>query len=70
MVESLFVKARNLIRSNRHDHPWLEVDNMQLLRDALLHREKKYENNRKWFSLAAAQIFCNDLTIQNLLSAN
>jgi len=68
MDESLFVKARNLIRSNRNDHPWLGVDNMQMLRDAVLYWND-YENNREGFSLAAALIFGKDLTIQNLLPA-
>ena len=68
MDESLFVKARNLIYSNRFDHPWLAVDNMQMLRDAVLYWND-YENNREGFSLAAALIFGKDLTIQNLLPA-
>ena len=68
MDESLFAKARNLIRSNRADHPWLTVDNMQMLRDAVLYWND-YENNREGFSLAAALIFGKDLTIQNLLPA-
>ena len=68
MNESLFDKARNLIRSNRADHPWLTVDNMQMLRDAVLYWND-YENNREGFSLAAALIFGKDLTIQNLLPA-
>jgi hypothetical protein len=35
--ETLFDKARNLIRSNRSDHPWLSVSNEQMLRDAVLY---------------------------------
>ncbi|MDR1583052.1 MAG: putative DNA binding domain-containing protein [Prevotellaceae bacterium] len=68
MNEPLFEKARNLIYSNRTDHPWLSVDNMQMLRDAVLYWND-YENNREGFSLAAALIFGKDLTIQNLLPA-
>ena len=68
MDESLFVKARNLIRSNRFDHPWLDVDNMQMLREAMLYWND-YENNREGFSLAAALFFGKDLTIQSLLPA-
>ena len=68
MDETLFVKARNPIRSNRYDHLWLSVDNMQMLRDSVLYWND-YENNRKGFSLAAALIFGKDLTIQNLLPA-
>ncbi|MDR0419865.1 MAG: putative DNA binding domain-containing protein, partial [Prevotellaceae bacterium] len=68
MNELLFDKARNLIRSNRADHPWLSVDNLQILREASLYWND-YENNREGFSLAAALIFGKDLTIQNLLPA-
>ena len=68
MDESLFEKARNLIRSNQPNHPWLAVDNMQMLRDAVLYWND-YEQSREGFSLAAALIFGKDLTIQNLLPA-
>jgi ATP-dependent DNA helicase RecG len=68
MDEALFEKARNLIRSNRADHPWLTVDNMQMLHDAVLYWTD-YENTREGFSLAAALFFGKDLTIQNLLPA-
>ncbi|MDR0796279.1 MAG: hypothetical protein LBE79_09575, partial [Tannerella sp.] len=66
--ESLFDKARNLIRSNRNDHPWLSVDNMQMLRDAVLYLND-FEQNKEGFTLAAALLFGKDLTIQNLLPA-
>jgi ATP-dependent DNA helicase RecG len=66
--ESLFDKARNLIRSNRNDHPWLTVDNMQMLRDAVLYW-KDFEQNKEGLTLAAALLFGKDLTIQNLLPA-
>jgi ATP-dependent DNA helicase RecG len=68
MDESLFDKARNLIRSHQPNHPWLAVDNMQMLRDAVLYWND-YEQSREGFSLAAALIFGKDLTIQNLLPA-
>jgi len=68
MDEALFTKVRNIIRGFNPQHPWLDVDNMQMLRDASLHWND-YENNREGFSLAAALIFGKDLTIQNLLPA-
>lgn len=68
MDESLFDKARNLIRSHQPNHPWLAVDNMQMLRDAVLYWND-YVQCREGFSLAAALIFGKDLTIQNLLPA-
>jgi ATP-dependent DNA helicase RecG len=68
MDESLFDKARNLIRSHQPNHPWLAVDNMQMLRDAVLYWHD-YEQNKEGFTMAAALIFGKDLTIQNLLPA-
>jgi ATP-dependent DNA helicase RecG len=68
MDESLFDKARNLIRSNRSDHPWLTVSNEQMLRDAVLYK-KDYEQAKEGFTLAAVLLFGKDLTIQNLLPA-
>jgi len=68
MDEALFTKVRNIIRGFNTEHPWLNVDNMQMLRDASLYWND-YENNREGFSLAAALIFGKDLTIQNLLPA-
>ena len=68
MDEALFTKARNIIRGFNPEHPWLSVDNMQMLREASLHWND-FENNREGFSLAAALIFGKDLTIQNLLPA-
>ncbi|MDR2232517.1 MAG: putative DNA binding domain-containing protein [Tannerella sp.] len=66
--ETLFDKARNLIRSNRNDHPWLTVDHKQMLREAALYLHD-YEQGNEGLTLAAALIFGKDLTIQNLLPA-
>jgi ATP-dependent DNA helicase RecG len=66
--DSLFDKARNLIRSNRSDHPWLSVSNEQILRDAVLY-SNDYEQSKEGLTLAAALLFGKDLTIQNLLPA-
>jgi ATP-dependent DNA helicase RecG len=66
--QSLFEKARNLIRSYRSDHPWLSVSNEQMLRDASLY-QRDIEQGKEGFTLAAALIFGKDLTIQNLLPA-
>ena len=68
LEESLFDKARNLIRSNRSDHPWLTVSNEQMLHDAVLYWHD-YEQIKEGFTLAAALIFGKDLTIQNILPA-
>jgi ATP-dependent DNA helicase RecG len=66
--DGLFVKARNLIRSYRGDHPWLSVDDEQMLRDSTLWR-KDFATGEEGLTLAAALIFGKDSTIQALLSA-
>ncbi len=66
--EGLFEKARNLIRGYRSDHPWLSVDNEQMLRDSSLWR-RDFATGEEGLTLAAALIFGKDSTIQDLLSA-
>jgi ATP-dependent DNA helicase RecG len=64
----LFDKARSLLRAANPDHPWLEEDNMTLLRRALLYR-KDFKTHDEGFTLAAALIFGKDVTIQSILPA-
>jgi ATP-dependent DNA helicase RecG len=64
----LFEKARNLIRSNRSDHPWLLVDDLTMLKEAVLWR-KDFNSGKEGFTLAAALLFGKDTTIQSLLPA-
>ena len=68
MDESLFEKARKYIHSIQHDHPWLTVSNMQMLREAMLYLND-FEQNKEGFTLAAALLFGKDITIQSLLPA-
>lgn len=65
---NLFVKAKTLIRNNRSDHPWLLIDNEQMLRESTLWR-KDYKSGEEGLTLAAALIFGKDTTIQSLLPA-
>ena len=69
MDETLFDKARNLIRSNKYKHPWLAVDNMQMLADAMLYSKAHGQQIEEGFTLAAALLFGKDHTIQSLLPA-
>jgi ATP-dependent DNA helicase RecG len=64
----LFEKARNLIRSNRSDHPWLLVDDLTMLKEAVLWR-KDFNSGEEGFTLAAALLFGKDTTIQSILPA-
>lgn len=65
---SIFEKARNLIRSNRSDHPWLLVDNLTMLKEAVLWR-KDFNSSKEGFTLAAALLFGKETTIQSILPA-
>jgi len=64
----LFDKARALIRSVNSTHPWLEEDNLTILRRALLYR-KDFKTGKEGLTLAAALIFGKDETIQSILPA-
>jgi len=66
--ETVFQKALNLIRNNKSDHPWLELDKMEILQNASLWR-KDFETGEEGLTLAAALIFGKDTTIQSLLPA-
>lgn len=64
----LFDRARALIRGYRSDHPWLALDNEELLKSSSL-RVKDYQNGAEGLTLAAALIFGKDTTIQAILPA-
>ncbi|MEI7527081.1 MAG: hypothetical protein WCJ95_22215, partial [Mariniphaga sp.] len=65
---SLFEKARQIIRNNKSDHPWLLVSEERMLRDSVLWR-KDFQTGEEGFTLAAALIFGKDTTIQSILPA-
>lgn len=64
----LFTKARNLIRSQRSDHPWLAIKDEEMLKEASLWR-KDFKTGQEGLTLAAALIFGKETTIQSLLPA-
>jgi len=65
---ALFEKARQIIRNNRSDHPWLMVGEEQMLRDSTLWRID-FQTGEEGLTLAAALIFGKDSTIQSILPA-
>lgn len=65
---TLFLKFRELLRSNRSDHPWLFVSDEQILRDAGLLR-KDFIRNEYGLTLGAVLLFGKDTTIQSILPA-
>lgn len=66
--KEVFVKARNLIRSNKSDHPWLFLDDLSMLKEAVLWR-KDFTSGNEGLTLAAALIFGKETTIQSIVSA-
>lgn len=63
----LFTIARNLIRSNSINHPWLNLDNEQLLKIAGLYGRDSV-TNKEGYNLAAVLLFGKDETILNAVS--
>ncbi|MES2733379.1 MAG: RNA-binding domain-containing protein [Bacteroidota bacterium] len=62
----LFPKIRNLIRSNNPNHPWLALDDEQLLQKAGLWK-RDWESGREGYTLAAALLLGKDEIIQQIL---
>jgi ATP-dependent DNA helicase RecG len=62
----LFPKVRNLIRSNAFNHPWLTLDDHQLLVKAGLWR-RDWQAGQEGYTLAAALLFGTDEVIQSIL---
>lgn len=59
-------KAKNLIRSNRSDHPWLALSDSDFFRQANLYRFDINEG-KSGFTLAALMLFGSDEIIQSAL---
>lgn len=63
---ALFPKTRNLIRSNQVNHPWLLLDDEQLLKTAGLWR-RDFQSGQEGYTLAAALLLGRDEVIQQIL---
>ncbi|MEZ4828232.1 MAG: putative DNA binding domain-containing protein [Bacteroidia bacterium] len=64
--ETLFPKIRNLIRSHNINHPWLSLDDHQLLEKAGLWK-KDFQTGQEGYTLAAALLLGKDEVIQHNL---
>ena len=64
--QSLFDRVRKLARSQRPDHPWLEMDNKELLKSAGLYK-KDMETGETGYTLAAVLLLGKDDVITNVL---
>ncbi len=62
----LFPRIRNLVRSNRPDHPWLNLSDEELLRSAGLWRRDLQEGT-EGYTLAAALLLGDETTIRDVL---
>ena len=63
---SLFPKVKNLIKSNNPDHPWLTLNNEQLMEKAGLWK-KDYHSGLEGYTLAAVLLFGKDEVIQQIV---
>ena len=57
---------RKLARGQRPDHPWAELDDIELLKSTRLFH-KDYQSGKQGFTLAAVLLFGNDDVILNIL---
>lgn len=62
----LFVKVRNLIRSYKADHPWLALNDQQMLEKAGLWKRDS-QSGLEGYTLAAALLFGKDEVIQQIV---
>ena len=65
---SLMSKVRNLAKSKDPNHPWIQMDDMQIIRSAGLF-ERDYASGNEGFNLAAVLLFGKDETIKSCLPA-
>jgi len=63
---SLFNRVRALVKSQRANHPWLEMTNKDLLESAGLYK-KDMQTGKEGYTLAAVLLFGSDNLILNVL---
>ncbi len=63
---ALFPKLRNLIKSNEANHPWLSLNDEQLLQKAGFWK-RDYQTGQEGYTLAAILLLGNDEVIQQVL---
>jgi ATP-dependent DNA helicase RecG len=64
--EDLFTRIKKLARSQRPDHPWLELNDMELVKSAGLFL-KDYQTGKEGFTLSAILLLGKDEIIQQVL---
>jgi len=66
--QDLFQKVRYLAKNERADHPWLMLDNAEVMRSAGLYK-KDYQTGKKGYTLAAVLLLGKDEVIQDVVPA-
>ncbi len=64
--EDLFKYVRKVLSIRSPEHPWLKLDDMELLKSARLY-QKDYRTGQKGFTLAAVLLLGKDEVIQSIL---
>lgn len=65
---SLMKRVRNLAKSKDANHPWIQMDDMEIFRSAGLY-ERDFLTGKEGFNLASVLIFGKDETIKSCLPA-
>lgn len=65
---SLMKRVRNLAKSKDANHPWIQMDDMDIFRSAGLY-ERDFATGQEGFNLAAVLLFGKDETIKSCLPA-
>lgn len=65
---SLMKRVRNLVKSKDPNHPWTQMDDMEIMRSAGLY-ERDFSTGIEAFNLAAVLLFGKDETIKSCLPA-
>ena len=66
LKKELFIRVRKLTANNSPGHPWLEMNDMEMMRSAGLHI-KDFQTGNEGFTLAAILLLGKERTIQNVL---
>ncbi len=66
--EDLFVRIRKMAANNRPNHPWLEMNDLEMMKSASLY-QKDFLTGQEGFTLAAALLLGKDSVIQSIVPA-
>ncbi|MDP3643906.1 MAG: putative DNA binding domain-containing protein [Bacteroidota bacterium] len=66
--EDLFVRIRKMAANNRPNHPWLEMNDLELMKSSSLY-QKDYLTGQQGFTFAATLLLGKDAVIQSIVPA-